>query len=263
MIRCMLICFAVTTTALFAGRALAQPPGADYSLRFVSSVGQSDSDSPADPDLIRPFETSDNPTMGRAILYSLLLPGLGDYYLGHHRRAGYFFATEAGLWTAFAVFRVQGRLREDTYIEHAARYAGVTQSHTEDFYATIRDYDSSDDYAVDIKNEGRFILIDGSASALDAYYLENRIADFEPWQWSSLDSRVEFQILRSDSENAYRNAEFAVWGAVANRVVSAIVTFASFRMAGSNEQVGRYQLDFTPPQKYRDYDAAVSLTRSF
>ncbi len=51
----------------------------------------------------------------RAVLYSLLLPGLGDYALGNKGRATGFFIVEGVIWISYAVFEVQGQQREDEY----------------------------------------------------------------------------------------------------------------------------------------------------
>jgi hypothetical protein len=201
---------------------------------------------------------------GRAVLYSLLLPGLGDYKLGHKSRAVVFFGIEAAIWTTFVVSRIEGAAREEDYEEFAVRFAGVARTgHSDDFYAIIRDYDSSEEYAADVKLDGRFeLLTDIGYESLERYFIENRVADYEPWLWQSLDKKVEYQVLRSSSKTAYQRATFALAAAAANRVVSAIFTYATIKLSSPDEQAARrYHLDFTPPRA--DYDAAVSLVHEF
>jgi len=201
---------------------------------------------------------------GRAVLYSLLLPGLGDYKLGHKQRAVVFFGIEAAIWTTFVVSRIEGAAREEDYEEFAVRFAGVERmNHSDDFYAIIRDYDSWEEYAADVKMEGRYELYpDVGSEALERYFAQNRVTDYEPWLWQSLDKKVEFQVLRSSSKTAYRRATFALAAAAANRVVSAIFTYATIKLSGPDEQAARrYRLDFMPPRA--DYAAAVTLIHEF
>jgi len=209
-------------------------------------------------------ETAPPISAGRAVLYSLLLPGLGDYKLGNRGRAIVFFGIEAAIWTTFVVSRIEGAQREEDYEQWAVNFAGVTRTgHSDDYYALIRDYDSSEEYASDIKLDGR---IEGFPHAgyayLEQYFIENRVADYEPWLWQSLDKKIEYQVLRSSSKTAYQRAKFCLAAAAANRLVSAIFTYASLKLSGPDEQAARrYHLDFTPPDP--DHAAAITLVRAF
>ena len=204
----------------------------------------------------------------RAVLYSLLLPGLGDYQLGNKGRATTFFAAEGIIWISYAVFQVQGHQREDEYEELAVRFAGVSRTgHSDEFYATLRDYDNSDEYEADVKFDGRIELSgDGlypdriGADALDEYFVENRLEDYEPWQWTSFDRRLQYSEVRSSSKTAYRRSDYMLVAAAANRVVSAIVAYASARHANQNQDVG-YRLNFAPAA--RGVDVSLTFTRSF
>ncbi len=200
----------------------------------------------------------------RAVLYSLLLPGLGDYQLGHRSRAAVFFSVEGTIWISYGVFTVQGQQREDEYQSLAVRFAGVSGTgHSDDFYAALREYDSSVEYEAEIKNEAR--IYDGylhvlTASQLEDYFVQNRIEDYEPWQWTSFDRRLQYSEVRSSSKTSYRRADYMLAAAAANRVVSAIVAYASARGARSDDTLG-YRVDFVPTPHGIDVFAAIS--RSF
>lgn len=208
-------------------------------------------------------------SMRRAIMYSLLLPGLGEYYAGRTMRAKAFFVIEAGIWTSFAVLRAQGYMREDRYKKFAVEFAGVSGTgHSDDFYKTIGQYDSSSDYEAEFKSEGRVeIWPDVGYDALEQYYVENRISDFEDWAWDSFGRRVHFREMRSSSRLAYRRSLYMIAAAAANRIVSAVSTYQIFK-SGRGEAVsraGRYFLDFGPPDHDTrgEYAGAVTLIRTF
>lgn len=203
----------------------------------------------------------------KAALYSLLLPGLGDYQLGNRGRATMFFAAEGLIWIAYATFEVQGHEREDDYQDLAVRFAGVSRTgHSDDFYARVREFDNSDQYEADVKMTGRNEIYSQTrdltsinAGALDDYYEANRVSDFEPWRWESLDRRLQYSEVRSSSKTSYRRADYMLVAAIANRAVSAVVAYTAARSMQSSA-VG-YHLDFAPVAG--GVDVSFALTRSF
>ena len=202
----------------------------------------------------------------RAALYSLLLPGLGDYKLDNKGRATAFFAAEGLIWISYGVFQVQGHQREDDYQQLAVQFAGVSRTgHSDDFYARVREFDNSDQYEADVKNTGRQDLFNPNdlesinPDALEAYYVDNRVSDFEPWTWQSLEKRVQYSETRSASKTSYRRSDYMLAAAVANRLVSAVVAYTAARNV-EPQKVG-YQLDFSPAP--RGIDITFALTRNF
>ncbi len=195
----------------------------------------------------------------KAVAWSLLLPGLGDWKLGHRDRATVFFAVEGVIWASFAAFEIQGHDLEEEYQDLAVRFAGVSRTGLSDeFYATIRDYDASDDYEADIKTEGRIELFPDNigSEAIEQYFIDNRVADYEPWLWASFDRRIQYSETRSASKTAYRRADYMIAAAVANRVVSAVFAFAAARSVDQHE-VG-VNVDVSPRG-----DVALTLTKQF
>jgi hypothetical protein len=202
-------------------------------------------------------------SMTRAILYSLALPGWGDYYAGRRERARYFFIGEAAAWSSFAVFRIQAHRDEDAYKDFAVQFAGVTRTdHSDDFYVEVREWNSSDEYEAFLKADGRVLLYpDVGASALGRYYTETRVADFEPWAWESVERRLQYAELRSASKSAYRRSHFSLAAAAVNRVVSAIFAYQAVKSGrGDLSSNARYHIDLSPPPSY---DAAVFIVRTF
>jgi len=199
----------------------------------------------------------------KAALYSLLLPGLGDYQLGNKGRATMFFAAEGVIWISFAMFESQGHQREDDYQDLAVRFAGVSRTgHSDDFYAKVREFNNSDDYEADVKLTARQEatgIQDVSASALEAYFVDNRVSDYEPWQWASHEKRLQYSEVRSSSKTSYRRADYMLVAAVANRLVSAVVAYTAAHSM-EPKTVG-YHLDFNPAA--RGVDVTFALTRSF
>jgi hypothetical protein len=249
--------------ALAAG-ALPTVSGA-ISLRDSALVGAPAAtgvDRASGTDATEPASPVISPT--RAVLYSLLLPGLGDYALGNKGRASAFFITEGVIWISYAMFEIQGQQREDEYQSLAVLFAGVSRTGLSDeFYATLRDYDASDEYEADVKTDGRFAIGNPATidpDALDRYFVENRVSDYQPWRWESTDRRLQYSEVRSSSKTSYRRADYMIAAAAANRVVSAVVAYAAARSANRPHEVG-YRVDVSPSPA--GLAVALTLTRSF
>ena len=201
---------------------------------------------------------------GKAVMYSLLLPGLGHWYVGDKRGARTFFVIEAVTWTAFVVFEVQGRLREEGYEDFAQVFAGVTgDNHSDDYYDIIAEYDSWVDYEMAVKTEGRFALYpDGDAAALEEYFVENRVSDYEPWEWRSPDTRRDYRGIRSASKRSYRRALYAVAVAAVNRAASAFFAIKATNDANERLEKDRigYHLEFGAPVVHPGDGVQTGLT---
>lgn len=200
---------------------------------------------------MNPQVRSAGTSQSRAVWYSLLVPGLGDYYLGNTNRAKAFFIAEAAVWTSFIVFEVQGHLREGGYKDFAMTFGGVSGTdHSDDYYRILSQYNSSREYEEALKKEGRYELWPyADYDALQSYYLSERISDFEPWEWPSDEKRWEYRAIRKGSRQAYRRAMYSVAAGVANRVVSSLFALKSARDLSRDDRSagGRFHLQFGHP----------------
>jgi hypothetical protein len=205
---------------------------------------------------------------GRAVLYSLVLPGWGQYYLGETRNAWTFFAAEAAVWTSFFVFELQGHLRKNGYEEFAQDFAGIqSDSHSDDFWGVLTQYNSSKDYEDELKREGRFAIFpEGGADALERYFIENRIGDYEPWEWQSAEIRRAYQDRRSASKRAFRRALYAAATGIANRAAAAFFAVRSTRAIQDPADNGAgFRVEFGSPTLPVDdeFRTGVSIIKQF
>ena len=161
-----------------------------------------------------------------AMLYSLLLPGLGEYALGHHDRAKVFFVAEGAIWTSYAVFQVQGSHRKDLYQEFARVNAGVAKRDDDEFYRIIGNYVSSDgafSANEQIRREARANYPDNRAQQ-EEYYQEHAYTGDDTWTWQSQASLDTYQDMRDASLSAYHKSNFSLGLAIANRLISVVDT---------------------------------------
>ncbi len=144
-------------------------------------------------------------------LLSFLLPGAGEYYLGHRKRATYFFVAEGLIWTSFAAFRIYGDWKEDDYIRLGETRAGASlEGKDDEFLGLVGFYNSVDEY----NTAGRVIAPERP------FYDPNDPSTY--WRWASEADRQRFRELRNESRESYRRADFALGAALLNRIVSTI-----------------------------------------
>jgi hypothetical protein len=162
----------------------------------------------------------------KAMLYSLLLPGLGQQVSGRDERARVFFGVEAAIWTSFVAFRLQGDARKDRYIEFAEFAGGIDPSGKgDDYWRTVASFERSDPGPGSanelIKRQAR-VLYPGDKAAQDRYFDENGYFGDEAWDWQNADNLARFQDLRGKSLDSYDRAEYSIALALVHRLVSVI-----------------------------------------
>ncbi len=146
----------------------------------------------------------------RAALYSTLIPGLGEYYVGNRGKARIFFATDAVTWIGYASYRIYGHAKEEDYIRFAQTNANAQlEDKSDDFRDLVGFYSSINEYNTlgRVFDTDRPYLVDSP---------ENH------WQWQSEADRGTYRHLKNRSREAYRTADFFIGIAIVTRIVSVI-----------------------------------------
>jgi hypothetical protein len=168
-------------------------------------------------------------SLKKALIFSFLLPGAGQQYLGHHTRARMMYVAEAGVWTAFAGFRIQGDMRKDRYEETARLFAGVECGIDDDYALALAHYASNEEYNIDVLREARYLFPDDREKQL-AYFDVHGYFGSHAWEWKSPEKQHDFENTRTWSRESYRRAVLTTGFAALNRVVSMIDVYLSFRL---------------------------------
>lgn len=172
----------------------------------------------------------------KAVLLSLAIPGMGEWYAGRKSRAVGFFLTEAGIWATYAFFKHKQGWLEDDYINFAIQHAQADPEGKDDHYFDMLGfYNNRDEY-----NKNSLVY-----SRENPYFPET--SDWD-WQWASDDLRQEYRDIKNSSKSQGRNANFVLGAALANRVVSAIDAWRSVK--SYNRQFspffGKFQIELSP-----------------
>lgn len=161
-----------------------------------------------------PPETPERKSPFLGVLYSLLLPGMGELYADRFERGRMPLIAEGVMWLGVLGFTSYGGWIQDDARTLAAQYAGIVNSgKDEQYYANIGNYISIEEY-----NSAK--LVERNLAAL---YPEDISSGFQ-WRWDSDEKRSEYRDLRILSDEMYNAVTFVVLGMIANRLWSAIQT---------------------------------------
>jgi hypothetical protein len=193
--------------------------------------------------------------------WSLIVPGLAQYRLGHEVRSSFYFAVEGITLLAIGGFLWQGYSDEKAYKDYAVAFAGISGTdHPDDYYEKMGRYMSSDGpggYNEYILREARDLYYP-DLDAIDQYYTSNMIAADQSWQWRTVESFQRYGDLRDNSRAGYRRALYSVVFAISMRVVS---TIDAVRLARSDASGEKSTVSIGIEQ--RGNGIALSMSRSF
>ncbi len=154
--------------------------------------------------------SSGKKSVAAAAALSLLLPGLGEWYIGDYETGKYFTIAEGTLWLTWTSFRMYGDWVRDDARDFAVQYAGIKKDGKDaQYYIDIGNFQSVDDY-----NEQMLLQ-------RDADEMYNAQSDYK-WQWDTDERREQYRQLRVQSDEIYNNSNFVIAAVVVNHVVSAI-----------------------------------------
>jgi hypothetical protein len=153
--------------------------------------------------------SNEKKSVGLGIVYSLLLPGMGELYADAYNTGKYFTIADGVLWGTLIGMNAYSNIQEDNYKSYAATRAGVIhENKDEDYYANIGDYTSVYSY--------------NDQKALERNFNEMYDEEANFWKWNSTDERRTYRDMWNSSETASNNIQFVVGGLILNRIVSAI-----------------------------------------
>jgi hypothetical protein len=154
-------------------------------------------------------EISGKKSGGLAMLYSLILPGMGELYAGSYNSGKYFTIAEGVIWGFYAGMKIYGGWKRENYKDFASSFGGVNPADKDaDYYAIIGDY-------LDVNEYNRL-------KALDRDYKHMYDANMNYWKWTDQAQRREYRNMWVSSEQAFNNVRFAVGAMIVNRLISAI-----------------------------------------
>ncbi len=176
-----------------------------FKQQAISEISQiKDLDQPLVDDNVKQKKST-----GLAIVYSLLLPGMGELYADAYDSGVYFTIADGVLWGTYVGMNVYANWQKDRYISYSQTNAGVTpENKDEDYYATIGEYLDIDQY--------------NDQQAFEYNFDEMYDTETHFWKWNTSEERKEYRNMWVSSEQTFNDVRFVVGALLLNRVISAI-----------------------------------------
>jgi len=163
-------------------------------------------------------QKSETKSLSKAIGLSLLLPGMGERYLGMPSSGKYLTIGDGIIIGSAVSFAIVGAWKEQEYKTFAQKYAGVDPSgKDEEFFRIIGLYPDRDTYNY----------------SQELYYRDD--ADLYPqtpewnWVWRSEQDQLRYYDMRASAERMWRNFRIALGVAGINRLISTINVIRLYR----------------------------------
>lgn len=148
-----------------------------------------------------------------AVCASLLVPGLGEWYVGSLETGKYQMIAEGGLWLTYAGFRIHANWLQQDAETFARQHAGANFNNKDDqYYVNIGNYNTTDEY-----NAAK-----GVNREYDLVYYVNEHPDYQ-WNWDSDANRLNFKDMRIHSGEVKNRAKFMIGAIVVNHLLSAFL----------------------------------------
>ena len=167
---------------------------------------------------------------GLAMIYSLIVPGMGQAYTKRFDVGKYFLISEAALWLGFASFTVYGSWLVNDAYDYSVTHAGVikgSKAKDDDFWINIANYDNADNYNNEMLEQGNY----------DKVYYPGTGYDFH---WNSVAERKAYRDDKLAGDRITNDRLFFVGAVLINHIISAIsaIVLTNNYNNGSNSSGG-------------------------
>lgn len=188
---------------------------------------------------------------GLALLFSLILPGAGHYYLNRMDVGKYFLAADAASWIGLISLNIYGNNVRNDSRKYSREHAGVNNIDNK-----------NDDYFINVGNFNNIYEYNNEKLSFGEY---SKLYDVNQyfWNWDSENNRFIFERQRRNSEKIYNSR--IIFGSILiiNRVVSGISAF----FIANKKDSRKSSLNIEPQLMYNnDYTfdgVKINLSKNF
>ena len=158
----------------------------------------------------------------RAMLYSLVLPGMGQWYSESKGAAKLYFTMEAGLWTYFLVSKAQEGILRGGYTAFAAGNASTNPSGAPNqYFKDLGQFYSSDSANEWIRRQAREQYPNDKAKQEE--YINTRLYSGDrTWAWRDQAAWFSYRDQRLRSLEARHRASYVMGWAIVHRILSGL-----------------------------------------
>lgn len=182
-------------------------PGQGFPVNISSTLSRV---SPMHEELFLQKSPGEKKSTALAVMYSLLLPGMGELYAGDFGTGKYFTMVDGALIVALISFDRYANWLKDDSRQYAATHArSAVDGKDDQYFSDIGDFETVYDF-----NEA--VLRDRQPQKL-----YNPNSDFY-WSWDSPANREQYRAIRVNSDDRFNDTRFIVAAIGVNHLVSAI-----------------------------------------
>lgn len=185
-----------------------------------------------------------------ALLFSLILPGAGHFYLNRMDVGKYFLGVDAASWLGLVSLNIYGNSVRDNSRTFSLEHANLAsiENKDDDYFANVGNFDNINEYNNDKLTRGEYAKL----------YDVNQFF----WNWDNSNNRNIFETQRKNSERIYNSR--IIFGSilVANRIISGISAFLI-----ANKNIKNTSLIIQPELMYKsDYSfdgIKINISKNF
>ncbi len=230
---------------IFAVRGMAQQMPA----RLLSSaVFAYTSKASAEPvlniaDNTRP--ASDQKSRALGLIYSALLPGMGELYANDYDAGRYFTVSEAILWLGYAGMTIFGNSLTNDAKTYATVHSGAnTGGKSDQFLTDVGNFTNTEQYNEKKAGDGTYSLIYSTS-------------DYN-WQWDTDANRTTFRSMHLRANTLLDNTKYVLAAVVVNHAASMVDAILAV-----NRYNGSLKVGVAPIQELGSLGTAVYLQYTF
>ena len=168
-----------------------------------------------------------------AVLFSLLLPGMGEWYAEDFGSGRYSLIAEATLWLTYASFQQYGAWYQSDARQFAVAHAGASLNGKNDqFFVNLGNFDNVSEYNDQKLRERDLTDVYDPAAG---YF----------WSWDTDADRARFRSLRVSGDEIFNNSRFVIGAVILNHIISAVNAARLVRHYNKNadEGLGSWQIE--------------------
>jgi hypothetical protein len=185
--------------------------------------------------------------MKKAMLYSALIPGLGELYTHNYTKAGIFFASDIAIVLSYFRFKNENDWAIKSYQQFALVKAGVQLHSSSEHYQLVQNFLSRESYNAYIIRYYRnyYLVYKHDPETYEQKLDEYLIPEEQDWNWETEKDLKKFRNMRQEQRNLETYAKLTVAATILNHLVSIIDSAISARI--NNKNVSQFQrISLTP-----------------
>ncbi len=191
-------------------------------------------------------------SVSKALLFSLVVPGLGEKYVGKNKVSKYLVIGEVALWGLYIFHNEYGKWLKDDYKLFSREHANVNiEGKDKRYFVNIGNF--FDIYGYNKKKrldrEDEFVYDD-----INDYY----------WRWDSDENKEKFKNTRIKSDEYNNRLNYFVTGIFLNHIVSGInAAISAKRFNKSKNAASNWKLEYEHCHPGEAEDIKITLKYRF